>query len=63
MINCRRIPTQMGKTIKIFITEEKQSISHALGKFLKACENPKYHFVNPTLPCEIGQPVQKISNT
>ena len=26
------------------MVEEKQSISHTLRKFCKACENPKYHF-------------------
>ena len=36
-----------GKNLKNFMTEEKpekQSISHTLRKFRRACENPKYHF-------------------
>ena len=34
----------MGKTLQKFMVEEKQSISHTLRKFCRACENPKYHF-------------------
>nr|CAN79948.1 hypothetical protein VITISV_029085 [Vitis vinifera] len=36
-----------GKNLKNFLAEkkpEKQSISHTLRKFRRACENPKYHF-------------------
>ena len=45
----------MGKTLDIFFTEEKQSISHTLRKFCRACENPKNQFARGAkfcTPCE-----------
>ena len=45
MINCRWIPKHIGKTLEIFLTKKKQSISHTLRKFRRACENPKNQFV------------------